>query len=101
MFASKSVLEHVARGVVGFGALAAAIVLAQASGWTAVVGSTALAVFALVAMRGCPMCWTLGMVETLALKRGATASVAEDLDGERSADVDTRVGEVLMEGFEP
>ena len=65
MFASKSVVEHVARGVVGFGALAAAIVLAGDSGWGPAVGSTALALFALVALRGCPMCWSIGMAETV------------------------------------
>jgi hypothetical protein len=65
MFASKSVLEHLARGIVGFGALAAAIVLARASGWGPAAGSTALALFALIALRGCPVCWTIGMVETV------------------------------------
>lgn len=66
MFASKSVLEHLARGIVGFGALAVAIVLGGASsGWGTAAGSTALALFALVALRGCPVCWTIGMVETV------------------------------------
>ena len=66
MFASKSVLEHLARGIVGFGALAVAIVLGGASsGLGSVAGSAALALFALVALRGCPVCWSIGMVETV------------------------------------
>lgn len=66
MFASKSVLEHLARGVVGFGALAVAFVVARASpGWGSTAGSIALAIFALAALHGCPVCWTIGMVETV------------------------------------
>lgn len=65
MFASKSVLEGAARGVVDLGALAAAIVLARRSGWGQATGSAALAIFALMVLRNSDV-RTLGMVETVA-----------------------------------
>jgi hypothetical protein len=61
LFASKSVGAHVVRGAV------AAVLI----GW-AVVYQTSHPVFAIgalvvavVAMRGCPMCWTVGLFETI------------------------------------
>ena len=60
MFASRSIAAHLTRGVV-----AAALI-----GWAALHQSSnpAFAVIAIglavVAMRGCPMCWVLGLVET-------------------------------------
>lgn len=61
MFASKSVLEHVLRGVLGLAALAAAVLLAPHRPWLALA---ALPV-ALFALRGCPSCWVLGLIETV------------------------------------
>ncbi|HTN85859.1 MAG TPA: hypothetical protein VL242_19300 [Sorangium sp.] len=61
MFASKSLVEHVARGLLGFGALTASALLAPTSPWAAL----ALLPVALVALRGCPMCWTLGLLQTV------------------------------------
>jgi hypothetical protein len=69
-FASRSVGVHLARGAVGAGAFAAAIVLGPAQPFVAV----AALVVALVALRGCPMCWTLGLIETVyARATGRTA----------------------------
>ena len=65
MFASKSILEHLARGIVGFGALAWAVALANAPGAQSVISSIGLSFLALVALRGCPVCWSVGMFETL------------------------------------
>jgi hypothetical protein len=60
MFASSSLVEHLARGVVGICALSYAIsISAQHS-----VYSLALAGVSLLAFRGCPICWTIGFVET-------------------------------------
>ena len=64
MFASKTLIEHGLRGVVGIAAISAAIILGRESGGAAVAGSLALAGVALVAFRGCPVCWTIGMIET-------------------------------------
>ncbi|WP_437923471.1 hypothetical protein WMF37_31140 [Sorangium sp. So ce291] len=61
MFASKSLVEHVARGLLGFGALTASALLAPTSPWAAL----ALLPVALVALRGCPLCWTLGLIQTV------------------------------------
>ena len=63
MFASKSVLEHVLRGVLGLAALAAAVLLAPHRPWLALA---ALPV-ALFALRGCPSCWLLGLIQTVSL----------------------------------
>ena len=64
MFASKSLLEHFLRGAVGFAAVTGAIVFARGSNAATVVASIALALVALLAFRGCPICWTVGLFET-------------------------------------
>ncbi len=64
MFASKSLIEHGLRGIVGIAAIAAAIIVGREPGGAAVAGSLALGAVALVAFRGCPVCWTIGMFET-------------------------------------
>lgn len=60
MFASSTLAGHLLRGVVGIGAIWLAIDF-SASPWL----SLGLGVFALLAFRGCPMCWTIGLVETV------------------------------------
>ena len=71
MFASASILEHLARGLVGFATLAAAVILARTPGAGPAAGSAILALLALFALRGCPVCWTVGLVETLQTVRRA------------------------------
>jgi len=61
MFASNALLEHSLRGVVGIGALWYAVTIAA----THPLGSLALGVLALLAFRGCPICWAIGLVETV------------------------------------
>ncbi len=60
--ASGSVRVHLLRGVIGVVAAVGAIVLAR------VVGPVALLLFGVtvVAWRGCPTCWTVGLMGTLA-----------------------------------
>jgi hypothetical protein len=60
--ASASVPEHLFRGAVGLAAAILAIVL------VAVVGpiSLVLLLVTVVAWRGCPTCWTVGLLGTLA-----------------------------------
>ena len=60
MFASSSLVEHLARGVVGICALSYAISISAPHP----VYSLALAGVSLLAFRGCPICWTIGFVET-------------------------------------
>ena len=65
MFGSKTALAHILRGVIGFCALALAILLARDADTARVHASVALAIVALIALRGCPVCWTIGLFETL------------------------------------
>lgn len=64
MFASRSVTEHLVRGVVGLVLIVAALAYAGTTPW-----SLLLAVPALVAWRGCPTCWTLGLMATISRGR--------------------------------
>ncbi|WP_030723926.1 hypothetical protein [Streptomyces sp. NRRL F-2580] len=64
-FASASVLRHLARGAVGFGALIAAFALLPVFGPATLL----LAPVGLVALRGCPMCWAIGLAETVSRGR--------------------------------
>jgi hypothetical protein len=76
MFASKGVAEHIVRGIIGFGALAGTSMLAVSQPWLAL----GLVPVALLALRGCPMCWTVGLVQTVvAVLRGqSTAGLCTD-----------------------
>lgn len=60
MFASATLAGHLLRGAAGIGAIWLAVVF-SASLWL----SLGLGVLALLAFRGCPMCWTVGLVETV------------------------------------
>ncbi|MFG2772185.1 hypothetical protein [Streptomyces sp. NPDC048350] len=64
-FASKSVPRHLARGAVGFGLIISSIVLVP------VVGPVSLlaAPLALIAFRGCPTCWMVGLAQTISRGR--------------------------------
>ena len=72
MFGSKTVMAHILRGVIGFGALALAILLARNADTASVLASITLAIVALIELRGCPVCWTIGLLETL---RGKAADI--------------------------
>ena len=67
--ASGSVREHLFRGAVGLAAAVLAIVS------VAVVGPISLVLLLLtaVAWRGCPTCWTVGLLGTLADDRARRA----------------------------
>ncbi|MFD3463264.1 hypothetical protein ACFWVM_26410 [Nocardia fluminea] len=64
-FASKSVFEHLVRGGVGFGALIGSIALIP------IVGPISLLLLpvGLVALRGCPTCWAIGLIQTISRGR--------------------------------
>ena len=65
MFGSASLGPHLMRGAVAAALLAWAIVQQTAHPWL----SLGAGVAALVALGGCPMCWTVGLVETLSQVR--------------------------------
>ena len=61
MFASKTIAAHLVRGVTA-AALIAWALLHQSSNPAFAVAAGVLAV---AAMRGCPLCWTVGLFETI------------------------------------
>ena len=88
MFASKSIGEHLLRGSLGLSAFAAAVALAPAHPLLAL----GFVPIAFVALRGCPMCWTVGLAQTvMANLRGAYAGDACH-DGTCALDRRTRSG---------
>jgi hypothetical protein len=73
ILASKSVARHLGRGALGFGLIGAAIALTTSAGPAALL----LAPFGLVALRGCPTCWIVGLVQTISagqLERSCTGA---------------------------
>ena len=69
---SRTVSGHLLRGVLGVGFLAIAIEYAPILGWWTLLPALA----ALVCFRGCPMCWTFGLIETVVSRK--TGSVCAD-----------------------
>ena len=61
MFKSGSIAEHSLRGVLGFGLLFMGLLHSHVLGWW----TLAPLIGALVSFRGCPLCWTAGLVETV------------------------------------
>ncbi|MEU9840241.1 hypothetical protein AB0C69_13580 [Actinomadura sp. NPDC048032] len=64
-FASTSLPRHLLRGATGFGALIGAFALLPVLG----PGSLLLAPIGLLALRGCPACWAIGLVQTVSMGR--------------------------------
>ncbi|GGQ07064.1 hypothetical protein BKA00_003230 [Actinomadura coerulea] len=64
-FASTSLPRHLVRGATGFGALIGAFALLPVLG----PGSLLLAPLGLLALRGCPACWAIGLVQTISMGR--------------------------------
>ncbi|OBA51962.1 hypothetical protein A5780_28545 [Nocardia sp. 852002-20019_SCH5090214] len=64
-FASRSVPVHLARGMLGFGLIAASIALIPAAGPVVLL----LLPAGVVALRGCPTCWLIGLAQTVSRGR--------------------------------
>lgn len=60
LFASRSLIGHLLRGATGIALLTWAV--RQQSH---VVLSLAAGMGAMLALRGCPVCWTIGLIETI------------------------------------
>ncbi|GAA1558757.1 hypothetical protein GCM10009789_10240 [Kribbella sancticallisti] len=71
-FASASLPRHLVRGVIGLGALIGSVALIPAVG---LVSLLLLPVGAL-ALRGCPTCWTIGLLQTIS--KGRLQRTCED-----------------------
>ncbi|MFI6871766.1 hypothetical protein [Nocardia sp. NPDC050406] len=64
-FASASVPRHLVRGVLGFGGLVGAFALLPLIGPVSLL----LAPVGMVALRGCPTCWVIGLMATISAGR--------------------------------
>ncbi|MGV9456755.1 hypothetical protein [Streptomyces sp. NPDC003635] len=64
-FASSSVPRHLARGAIGFGLIIASIALMPVAGPATLLAAP----LALIAFRGCPTCWMVGLAQTISLGR--------------------------------
>jgi len=61
LFATQTLTGHLIRGAIAFALLYWAVVHQHThTGWALVAGGLSL-----VAMRGCPVCWAIGLVETV------------------------------------
>ena len=65
-FATRTLTGHVIRGAVAF----ALLYLAIEQQHVHPVTSSVAGLLALVAMRGCPVCWTIGLAETIRQRHG-------------------------------
>jgi hypothetical protein len=67
MYCSRSMTVHLLRGFGAAGLIALAVIYREAHAWLlppALIG-------AIVLMRGCPMCWLMGLVETAQTRRNS------------------------------
>jgi hypothetical protein len=83
LFATQTLTGHVIRGAVAF----ALLYLAIGQQLIHPVASLGAGLLALVAMRGCPMCWTIGLIETIRQRHGVTrrGSVPPNSSWQRTA----------------
>ncbi len=63
--ASNSIARHLTRGAIGFGLIGAALVLIGSIGPAALLLTPA----GMVALRGCPTCWVVGLLQTVSAGR--------------------------------
>lgn len=64
-FASRSVPRHLARGAIGFGLIIGSIALVPVAGPATLLAAP----LALIAFRGCPTCWMVGLAQTVSRGR--------------------------------
>jgi hypothetical protein len=74
LFATQTLTGHVIRGAVAFVLLYFAIEQQHLHP----VASLLAGFLALVAMRGCPVCWTIGLAEPIRQRYGLTRGVPPD-----------------------
>ena len=73
-FGNRSLVVHLARGLIGVIALVVALRGYDAIGWPALL----VAGVTIWAFKGCPMCWTVGLIETIAFSVLSRADVDRD-----------------------
>jgi len=84
--ASTSLPRHLARGAIGFGLIGSAFALIPSLGPAALL----LAAPGFLALRGCPTCWIVGLIETISAGR-LRRTCTEDGCTLRVADHNARV----------
>src|SRR6185295_20073005 len=94
MFASKTISGHLARGALGVGTLAFALSAAAAHPWLPLAALP----IALVALRGCPTCWTVGLVQTVVAKLRGKSTEGLCLDGSCALPFASRGPALSIEG---
>ncbi len=57
-------MRHILRGLIGLAAIVAAIVLMRRGDAMSIIGAALLVIGALIAWRGCPLCWLTGLFTT-------------------------------------
>ena len=77
-FGNPSLRVHVFRGLLGFGTLVLALRGYNTIGWPA----PSLLIVSVLALKGCPICWTIGLFETVAMKMFSFADDVTEPDGE-------------------
>jgi hypothetical protein len=69
MFASATVPRHLLRGLIGVAALIGTAALVPAVGAIGLLGL----IVTPIAWRGCPTCWTVGLLQTIGRSRACPA----------------------------
>ena len=64
-YASSTLPRHLVRGVLGFGGLIGSVALLPVTGPLSLL----LLPAGVLALRGCPMCWTIGLIQTISRGR--------------------------------
>jgi hypothetical protein len=64
VFGNRTLLLHVAKGLGGFGALGVSLATMNST----IVPSLVLLPLSLYLLRGCPICWTIGLFETIVMR---------------------------------
>jgi hypothetical protein len=72
LFASNTLSGHLVRGAIAFALLYLALSQQHQHPWWALLAGG----LSLVAMRGCPICWTIGLVETAAQRWRAMRGIS-------------------------
>lgn len=65
LFGNKSISVHIIRGILGFAAVYGSLATLSTTVWPSVV----LLPAALYFLKGCPMCWVAGLIETITMSR--------------------------------
>jgi hypothetical protein len=64
VFGNRTLLLHVAKGLGGFGALGVSLATMNST----IVPSLVLLPLSLYLLRGCPICWTIGLFEIIVMR---------------------------------